>query len=303
MAWKDYFYFNKSQQRGLIVLLAAVLVAFGVDIYLTNQDKPLVQLHDDLFKEEIADFTAALQEKKMPAYTQSYRRNNEPYKRKEWNRDKPAEPELFTFNPNELDSAGFVRLGLKPFIARNIMRYRSRGGKFKTADDFAKVYALTEEQFATLKPYISVPVEEKSLTAEKTYLTVVELNTADTTTLQQVRGIYPSTARRIVSYRNKLGGFISLEQLYEIKNISPKTIERILPYLLIDSTQIRKIELNRASIDYMRSHPYINFFQAQAIYDYRRNKGKIKSMDELPKIYDESLTPDFWAKILPYLKL
>jgi competence ComEA-like helix-hairpin-helix protein len=189
-------------------------------------------------------------------------------------------------------------------MAHNILRYRNRGGKFKTADDFAKIYALSPEQFTELKPYISIPAEEKPTVEIAAASPVsVDLNAADTTQLQQVKGIYPSTARRIVAYRKRLGGFVAHAQLQEIKGISPETIERIKPFLIIDTTQIRKIELNRASVDFMRNHPYFNFYQAKAIYEYRRNKGKISSLAELKNIKDDSLTPDFWDKIMPYIKL
>ncbi|MCQ2342848.1 MAG: helix-hairpin-helix domain-containing protein [Paludibacteraceae bacterium] len=139
--------------------------------------------------------------------------------------------------------------------------------------------------------------------------TVLELNSADTVQLQWIRGIGPSMARRIVRYREQLGGFASVRQLqdremYLDRYGRPAAIK----YCLADSTlknfrvetdSVRQIEVNRASVNRLQQHPYISFTLAKQIYNLRREKIRIPSMDELQRLLS---MPDSTAdKLKPYL--
>jgi competence protein comEA helix-hairpin-helix repeat region len=210
---------------------------------------------------------------------------------------------LFDFDPNTLDSGGFVALGLKPFVAKNIVNYRNKGGRFRRADDFARVYGLLPADFARLKPYIHIAdtKENKSdLQATQTIdkqaenasrkvenNIVVELNTADTAALRQLHGIGSYYARQIVYYRDKLGGYYSVDQLLEIKNFPVQTFERIKNNLTVDPALIKKINVNWATVEKLNRHPYLNFYQSKAIFELRK-KQKLQSIDDFRQISDFS---------------
>ena len=125
----------------------------------------------------------------------------------------------------------------------------------------------------------------------------VALNLADTTLLQRVPGIGPYFARRIVSYRERLGGFYRPEQLLEIEGFP----ESALAYFALDGDQgLRKLNVNNLSIGELRKHPYVGFYRARQIVDYRRRYGRIKSLQELSLSKD--FTPDAIERLEHYVE-
>jgi len=131
--------------------------------------------------------------------------------------------------------------------------------------------------------------------------TTLELNSADTTDLVKIPGIGPAFARRIVAYRDRLGGYHRVEQLQEVYGMYEELYVRILPFLQIDAQNIKPIYVNRFSLDRLKNHPYLNFYQAKAILEIRKKKGTISSVEELKLL--EEFTDDDWIRILPYFSL
>lgn len=142
-----------------------------------------------------------------------------------------------------------------------------------------------------------------SSTYTRSYKTdgMVELNGADTTLLKQLRGIGSGYARTIVNYRNKLGGFYAKEQLLEVYRFKEETYQKIQHQLQVDTTLIQKIPINEASIDELKRHPYIRYFQAKSLYDNRlKRPGKrYNSVNDV--VEDKDVTPAFIQRIAPYL--
>ena len=185
--------------------------------------------------------------------------------------------------------------------------------RFHHPEDFRKIYGLTEEQYQTLLPYIQIAKSSETrepgdtvqlLTAKSTQRdtifkyqpgTVISLNSADTTELKKIPGIGSVIARRIVNYRKRLGAFCRIEQLQEIQ----LKAEKLRPWFSIDAGQIHRINLNKASLERMTYHPYINFYQAKVIVEYRKKKGNIKSLKQL-SLYEE-FTPADFERLEPYV--
>ena len=121
----------------------------------------------------------------------------------------------------------------------------------------------------------------------------VVLNTADTTALKTIPGIGPYFARKIVEYGERLGGYVSVDQLDEIENFPIDAKD----YLVVENPSPLKLNVNQLSLNELRRHPYINFYQARAITDYRRLHGPLHSLDDLrlskdfPREVIERLTP------------
>ncbi|MDO4190986.1 MAG: helix-hairpin-helix domain-containing protein [Bacteroidales bacterium] len=221
----------------------------------------------------------------------------------------PPQPKLFQFNPNTIDSCGLTQLGLSKFVVTNILKYRRKGGTYYSAEQFGHTYGLDSATFNQLLPYIII--EEKKPLAETQHdtpaqatfhteerCTIVEINTADTTLLQQLKGIGSYRANVIVRYRNELGGYVSTEQICETKKIPNDVFETIAPFLTVDATKVQKLKINKASVDRLRRHPYINYYQARAIINLRREKQHISNIFDLLPL--EEFSNDDLQRLEPY---
>ena len=304
--WKDFFFFSKSQRRGIIILMILIILAVILNFTLPLFF-PVSENDDTAFIEEVEAFKRNLisrdslkrieQERIQAEKEAQYKR----FDRKETEQNYS----LFTFDPNTADSAAFVKLGIRPNVAGNIVKYRTKGGTFRTPDDFQKIYGITEAKFDELKPYITIREEQKkeveNTIPQKIAIEelVVELNSADTTELMKIKGIGRYYAREIVKYRKELGGFTAVEQLLEVKNMHPENFEKIAPFCSVNVDSISKINVNTASVDYMNRHPYLNFYQAKAIYELRKAAGKLNNINELNKLSEFS--EEDCRKLGPYL--
>lgn len=214
----------------------------------------------------------------------------------------PKEVKLFKFNPNTISIDGLIDLGLSPKQAQVVINYRNKGGQFRSSDDFSKIHVIDSLTFHRLKPWIEIPKETISsvdtLKVVKPTI-LVELNSADTLSLIKLKGIGRSFARRIVTYRDLLGGFYSVNQLYEVYGLNPDIVNSLKQNIWVDSSAIRRININLTSYDELKGHPYLTDYQAKSIIYYRSKKGNIAKLNEL--IENKILTPERFQQIAPYL--
>ena len=225
--------------------------------------------------------------------------------------EKERQVESFPFDPNTADSTTLLRLGLSPWQVRSIYRYRAKLGRYHTPEDFMRVPNMTNEQWERLKPCIRIakefqyvqPEPRKSyqedaspeqLTAEIREIRrdslprqekiafgqTIDINTADTSQLKMIPGIASKRAARIVAYRRSLGGFVNVEQAMEAIELP----DSVLQYMSVSPVEIRKINVNKLSVQQLMKHPYLNFYQAKAIFEHRRNKGDLHTLDELSRL-------------------
>lgn len=302
--WKDFFYYSKSERRAILLLLAVAVLALGAYVgtggWRYRQEYRLAEggADADSFRIRVKE-----------------RGNVQLSARKPQRRDtrQPVqEAVLAEFNPNTADSLTLRRLGLPVFVVRNVLRYREKGGVFRTPEAFSKIYGLSSEQYLALRPYIVVPSREvvpvvsgtahadssrdmETVLSEYPQGMVIDLNAADTVELKRVPGIGSVLARRIVSYRQRLGGFCRVEQLQEIEHVDI-AVNR---WFRTDGKGLRRLELNRAGLDRLRSHPYMDFYKAKAVLEYRRKRGKIESLSRL-SLFEEFSEKDL-ERLSPYL--
>ena len=305
--WKDFFYFTKTERQGIIVLVVLVIGAYAIPRLLQAFSQPEKTNPAEQVKaeKEYSDFISSVKKlkpgKKYPDYTNNRSSAVHPKK----------EIRLATFDPNMADSTTFLSLGLPSWMASNILRYRNRQGRFRRPEDFRKIYGLTEEQYRTLLPYIRIAEEPISpdtsrllvvqATAQHDTLMkyhpgiIIDLNQADTTELKKIPGIGSRIAQSVVNRRRLLGGFYQIEQLEEIR----LKVEKLRSWFSVDATQIHRININKASVERMMHHPYINFYQAKVIAEYRKKKGKLRDLKQLA-LYEEFTSADF-ERIMPYI--
>lgn len=232
----------------------------------------------------------------------------------------PASSTPFPFDPNTADSATFVELGLTPRVARAIVHYRAAGGIFRKPQDFARIYSLSDKDFRRLLPYIYI--KESNSTKQETHPTdtlltppikggeegtagrrsfgklesfTLSLSSADTAELRRIPGIGSYYSAKIVKYRERLGGFVSLSQLAEIEGLP----ENIAQWFTLGDTQIRKLPINTGNFGQLLRHPYLNFEQVRAIMNYRKAYGALHSLSDL-KAYSAFTDSDF-QRLKPYV--
>ena len=283
---KEFFYFPKSDRRAMIFLLAVVVLS-AVVVGIMDKGGMSSQLaRTDSLTADSSIRKAAVRRGVQYIY------NVETVRRK-----------LSAFDPNTADSTLLLSLGLQPWQVRSIYRYRAKGGIYRQPSDFSRLYGLTVKQYKELLPYIHISDEYKP--AAEVYGRTdavrsgrdtlrypvklrpgqyVTLDDADTASLRKVPGIGRYYASRIVRYRNDLGGYVSVAQLSEIEGIP----EAALSYFRVTGGAVRKLNLNRLTLNELKHHPYINFYQARRIIDYRRLKGPLHSIDDLRLLKDFS---------------
>lgn len=204
--------------------------------------------------------------------------------------------ERFSFDPNTADSSQLLRLGLSKWQVKNIYKYRNKGGVFRSREDFSRIYGLTEKQYRELEPYIRISSDYQQARArwaeykgneyvrdsikypvKLKFGETISLNNSDTIELKKVPGIGSGFARAIVSYRNRLGGFYDVTQLAEIDGLPDEALD----YFRNDHAPVKKIAINKLNVNQLRKHPYINFYQAKAIVDFRRLRGDVQDLSDL----------------------
>lgn len=290
MNWRAAFSLRKSDRRVLLVLLALLVVAFAVLLLLDASPaaETAVSAVQDSLVHKNEDGKLIIEDGTTCSHHQSYQV------------DSPV-PERFVFDPNTADSTQLLRLGLQPWQVRNIYKYRAAGGIYRRKEDFARLYGLTVKQYRELEPYISISEdyqpaatlikkeEEHHDTGNDTLQPVlrypvkiaegetVDLNCGDTAVYRQVPGIGRYFARRIADYRQRLGGYVSVSQLDEIDDF-PLEAKK---YFVVDHVQPQRLMINRLSLNQLKRHPYINFYQAKAIVDRRRLDGPLHDLDAL----------------------
>ena len=293
------FLLTEEQWLGLLILgviTAATLVGMK---YLQPADEPTILVEDSV-KTDFKDY----QTKQDSLYKAKWK--------KTYKRDTIA-IRMQMFDPNTVDSMTLLHLGFKPWQAKNMLKYRAKGGKYRKKEDLKKLYGMTDSMYLALTPYIYIKdsivvdsaridsVHMDSLPKWKSPKkdTILNLRTADTTELKLIRGIGSYRAKMIVRYREQLGGYARVEQIMEARGMDKVIADSILPHFYIDSVVVNKIPINHIRPEVLQRHPYLNFEQAKAIYEYRRKHIRIKSAEELKKI--KGLSPTDIEKILIYL--
>lgn len=211
----------------------------------------------------------------------------------------------FNFDPNTISVAQWQQLGVKEKTALSIRKYIEKGGRFRKPEDLEKIWGLSDAQKKSLKPFVLIPtdfgriIREKSANSKRQE--TVELNRADSAALERLPRIGPAMARRIISYRDRLGGYRSVEQLREVWGIPDSVFEAVQAYVRVDDRLVSFININEVEKEVLRIHPYFGYKIASAIVEYRNQHGNFKTLEEIQQII--SIDEKTFRKILPYLIL
>lgn len=307
---KEYLSFTRKERIGIFSLLSLIFACMMFPMFFHFMIHPKAT-DDRGFEKEIsslkmipadsAEADTYLSKSRSNAYQHAYTGNTY---------HSSIHAENFYFDPNTTSATDWDRLGIKPKTIQTIQKYVSRGGRFKQADDLNKIWGLHPDEIKRLLPYVRIKTavederkpgytDRKPLHYHKPVALPFDINTADTGLFIALPGIGSKLAERIIRFRDKLGGFISTSQVAETFGLPDSTYQKIKQKLMLGPVAVKKININTASLEELKSHPYIRYNLANAIVQYRNQHGDFMSITDLQKIM--SVTPEMYNKLSPYV--
>ena len=316
MRWQQfvhgYFSFSKKERRGIFLISGIIFILTVSPLlfpYFFKQPPPRY----DEFKKDIASLSVQENDsvtikdfdKNFPDDSNSHYQANS---------HETIQPALFYFDPNKATINDWKRLGIKDKTIYTIQNYLSKGGKFYKSGDIRKIWGLPSGDADRLIPYIIInnePAQDEPGTTDKSEYRsspetdsekprkIIDINTADTSELISLPGIGSKLSARIIAFRDKLGGFYSIDQVGETYLLPDATFQKIRPLLSLGNSSVKQININTTTLDELTSHPYLHYSLANAIIQYRQQHGNFNSVDDIKKIM--SFTDDVYKKVAPYL--
>jgi competence protein ComEA len=316
MKWKeflrDYFTFTRKERIGLLAVLVAIV---GIWIFpkVSKPERPKRLTPDTSW----ITATKKLMIRAGDSVTQQKAGNgtvDNLADRPRNDRSSETGPQLFNFDPNDLRLEEWKRLGVKERTIATIQNYLRKGGHFYKAEDLKKIYGIRPDEYARLEPYIRIapislterpPDKKMELKNEKSSNkpkhALVDINAVDTSAFVALPGVGSKLALRIVNFRDRLGGFYSIDQVGETYGLPDSSFQKIKPFLTLQSVAIKKFNINTATKEEMKSHPYIKWNLANAIVEYRNQHGNFSRLEDLKNI--SLITVEVFDKIKFYLTL
>ncbi len=327
---KDWFYFTRQQRYGIIILLVLIIV-----VPITGRMAAALRRHQHLDEESFRTMLAAYRNHlaNLEEIAAAEEENRLAYGGGDLGETTQLALAPQPFDPNTLSVAGWQEMGVSARIGRSIHNYLAAGGSFHYKQDLQRIYLMDEKLYAKLESWVTlpdrpvrdepvkrhhrqhdqqasdqrgeagvrdhkvpVPDHAKKATARPV---MVNINQADTTTFQQIRGIGPVFSRRIVRYRDLLGGYFCTSQLLEVFGMDSTRYTSMLDYIQTDTLLIAQINLNTASFGDLVRHPYIDQPVASAILNLRDQHGPFACPTDIKSSY--LIDDACWKRLRPYL--
>ncbi len=208
------------------------------------------------------------------------------------------------FDPNVYSKNDWMKLGLSQKQAEAVLKFGKYG--FKSKEDLKRVFVIPQELMLKIIDSTFYPEKNKTNISisefkKENNSIVVDLNSASEEELLSIKGIGPFFAKNMLKRREQLGGYINDEQLLEVWKMTPEKMEEIKPFIKIDQQQVRKLNINTATAEELKKHPYFTWNMANAIVKLRNQHGPFKSINDIKM--SVVLTEELFLKIKPYLTL
>ena len=317
MNWKkfatDYLSFSKKEQIAVFVLVALIVLVFLAPTVAFKKNNVKAKPVDTAWMTAVKNLELKSTDAKNN-FSNGYDDNNANYYQYDKNTNNGfvnTKGELFEFDPNTLSPEGWKKLGLRDKTINTIQNYLNKGGRFKAPEDVKKIYGLFPNEYERIAPHIRISnnattnnetIYKPTNTTKsnsKTYR-IIEINMADTSDFISLPGIGSKLAWRIVNFRDKLGGFHNINQIAETYGLPDSTFQKIKSYLKLTDPNVKKININTASVDELKTHPYIRYQLARPIVAYREQPGLFSKPQDLKKIM--LVIDEVFLKIAPYLQ-
>ena len=315
MGWKqvvvDYFSFSRRDRIAILVLSFAVVAVILAPRFISKgriQSEPITDTG-------WISVLRSLETRDTSSFQAEYGQREYLYDRSRPGPTRRSKGELFYFDPNTLPEQEWIRLGLRPKTISTIRNFLVKGGRFRQPEDLRRIYGLYPDEYERIAPFVRIVSNSKEPPPESTHGTgnvvtpknyparysVVDINTADTGALIALPGIGSKLANRIITFRDKLGGFYSIDQVGETFGLADSTFQKIKQYLKLENPSIRKININTATVEELKAHPYIRYSLANPIIAYRKEHGLFEKIEDLRKVM--AVTAEIFRKIEPYLSI
>jgi DNA uptake protein ComE-like DNA-binding protein len=309
---KDYFTFSKRERTGTIITLMVVVAALFLIPKIFHP--PVTKIDRTALIKQIAELKITVDSSNSyKSYSRDNNENIDFYQPKN-TFTKEIKGELFEFDPNTLSVEGWKQLGIKDRTIQTIQKFIGKGFKFRQPGDIAKIYGIRPDQAARLIPYVRIvttnaethfneakPAFVNTYVSKKSAPLIIDINEADSSALVELPGIGNKLASRIINFRNKLGGFVSVAQVGETYGLPDSTFQLIKKQLQCEHPKLNTININTADAKQLKAHPYMSWNIANAIVRYREQHGNYSSLADLQKI--DIISPEFFQKISLYLSL
>ena len=234
---------------------------------------------------------------------ESKRLSNTEKKVKPRKKGKKYFPPKSRFNPNDYSMDDWMALGLSVKQSQSILNFVQRGIYSNSA--LEKIYVMPTEVYDLIKDstYYEKQITEFTVIKDSVVkpLPLLEINAASKEDLIELNGVGEFYAKQILKYKNELGGFVFIEQLLEVWKMRLETYEKLLPQLSIDTNKVKKINVNTCSLEDLRSHPYLDYYQANSIIKMRMQKDGYNELQEI--LESKLINEEEFQRLLPYLSL
>lgn len=293
---RKYLGFSRTEANGFIILIPLmVILVLSPSILkqvLLQTDRPDNQRDIELLQEWISEIEGNIKTEELAQ----------------------KKPETFDFDPNTSSPSELEQLGFSNTTAQRISKYRAAGGRFFKREELLKIYGISEPRVRVLWEHIKIRKISKvyakkkagkkvyTPSSKKTKLVVKRpLNPAPADSIMKIRGIGPVLSKRIVKYRERLGGFIHKNQLTEVYGLKADIQNKLWQQFELDSLNIRSININTIPDSVLWKHPYLSYAQAKAIVAYRDQHGPFSKPEGIQKI--KIVNDSTLSKISPYLQV
>jgi competence protein ComEA len=311
----SYFTFTKKERTGTLVLLFLILLftllPFLYPFFIKAKVPDAKAFEKEMASLKIKQPDTANRFAKKNFDEDNYQNYYQPAEKNYYNKNNKGE--LFYFDPNTASVTDWQRLGIRDKTIATIQNYLSKGGKFNKPEDLGKIWGLHANEVERLVPYIKIAATKNSYAQsnypQKTYetktynkpnaLSIIDVNNADTAAFIALPGIGSKLAQRIINFRDKLGGFYKAGQVAETFGLPDSTYQKIKGRLSFTTVTVKQFNINTATVDEMKTHPYIRYAIANAIIQYRTQHGNFAAVADIKKIM--LVTDEVFEKVAPYL--
>lgn len=295
---QSYFYHSRKERNALVLLLTLCFICSSLPrLYIWHYEN---DAFSNLYAPEVKEWIKLAPERKYPASGHFDSTSHSA-------RDLPS-IEKFSFDPNTASLGDLQRLGLSEKQASVIINYRQKGGRFRQPADIHKIWGISPALADNLEPFIHIKEREQAgIVAEKrqqwapAQVKTVNINTADSLQFLSLPGIGPGFTSRIMKFRGRLGGFISVNQISEVYGLPDSVFQKIKPHLKCEGGMVKRININLANLDELGRHPYIRYPLAKLIVAYREQHGQFSGIEVLQKIM--VLDDSTFNRFKPYISV
>lgn len=271
---KSRFVLTNSQQNGILLLAGILFILISTTYYYHSERQDI---------QSASTVIDSLAQHKLDSLKQLKLAETSKYVEK-----------VYPFNPNFLKEGKAYRLGITAEEFDRLTAYREEGKWINSVEDFKEVTKISDEVLNKISPYFKFPEwvikqqeerKQKSLQRPIALAKKKDINSASSEELQRVNGIGEKLSRRIINYRNKIGGFRSMIQLKDVYGLKVSTIEAIrLEFEMKTSEVLELIDINKASVIQLADVPYLDYEIAREVFQFIKINEGINTFEELSKI-------------------